>query len=198
MRKALILSSASTVWKNVWCLADWQKCQNPQSAIEPLSWTTSIMVQYIAHQIQKGYHYKYEKQNQNLQVQCKYWPKSFHALLQLKKNNTYQFLSWSFKKIILVQLFHEQDKIKELCPKLPHTKTVIDAHAACALNFVHFRTWWMYFYRLCIWSHVFIADLSMIRHLNAKLIISTLETEQHAFCKPQFAYISVTSLFKSN
>ena len=49
------------------------------------------------------YHYKYEKQNQNLQVQCKYWPKSFHALLsdslQLKKNNTYQFLNWVSRKL---------------------------------------------------------------------------------------------------
>ena len=45
------------------------------------------------------YHYKYEKRNQNLQVQCKYWPKSFHALLQLKKNNTYQFLNWVSRKL---------------------------------------------------------------------------------------------------
>ena len=35
-------------------------------------------------------------------------------------------------------------------------------------------------------------------HLNAKLIISTLETEQRAFRDPQSAYISVTFLFTSN
>ena len=38
-------------------------------------------------------------------------------------------------------------------------------------------------------SHIFIADLSMTGHLNAKLIISSLEMEQHAFCAPQFIYI---------
>ena len=44
-------------------------------------------------------------------------------------------------------------------------------------------------------SRVFIADLS---HLNAKLIISTLETERRVFRDPQFADISVTFLFTSN
>ena len=38
-------------------------------------------------------------------------------------------------------------------------------------------------------KHIFIADLSMTGHLNAKLIISSLEMEQHAFCAPQFIYI---------
>ena len=35
----------------------------------------------------------------------------------------------------------------------------------------------------------------MISHLNATLIISTLETEQCAFQEPQFAYIVVTFMF---
>ena len=51
---------------------------------------------------------------------------------------------------------------------------------------------------LCVWSHVFIADLSTISNLNAKLIISTLEMEQHTFREPHFAYISVSFLFTSN
>ena len=39
----------------------------------------------------------------------------------------------------------------------------------------------------------------MISHLNAKLILSTLEKEKYTFCKPQiFAQISVTFLFTSN
>ena len=38
----------------------------------------------------------------------------------------------------------------------------------------------------------------MISHLNAKLTISTLETEQCAFREPQFTNISVTFLFTSN
>ena len=42
------------------------------------------------------------------------------------------------------------------------------------------------------------ADLSTISHLNVKLAISTLETEQPAFRDPKFAYISVTFLFTSN
>ena len=41
-------------------------------------------------------------------------------------------------------------------------------------------------------------DLSTISHLNAKLIISTLETEQRAFRERQSSYISVTFLFTSN
>ena len=49
----------------------------------------------------------------------------------------------------------------------------------------------------CVWSRVFRADLSTINHLNAKLITSTLETEQRAFRDPQFAYISVIRIFKS-
>ena len=43
--------------------------------------------------------------------------------------------------------------------------------------------------------HVFIVDLSMISHSNAKLIISTLEAEQCTFHEPQFAYISVIFMF---
>ena len=45
---------------------------------------------------------------------------------------------------------------------------------------------------------VFIADLSTISNLNAKLISSTLEREQRTFREPQFAYVSVTFLFTSN
>ena len=49
----------------------------------------------------------------------------------------------------------------------------------------------------CVWSRVLIADLSTISHLNAKLIISTLSTEQRAFRDPQFACILVTFMFTS-
>ena len=47
-------------------------------------------------------------------------------------------------------------------------------------------------------KRVFKADLSTISNLNAKLIITTLSTDQRAFRDPQFAYISVTFLFTSN
>ena len=55
--------------------------------------------------------------------------------------------------------------------------------------------------RICkdlVRSRVFIADLSTISHLNARLIISTFEMEQPAFREPQFADIPVTFLFTSN
>ena len=66
----------------------------------------------------------------------------------------------------------------------------------CKCAFImHFRMRQILFLRtLYIWSHVFIADLSTISHLNAKLIISTLETKQHVFHEPQihihFGHIS--------
>ena len=47
----------------------------------------------------------------------------------------------------------------------------------------------------CIWLHVFIADLGRtpVSHLNAKLIILTLEMEQHTFHEPQFSSILYVS-----
>ena len=47
----------------------------------------------------------------------------------------------------------------------------------------------------CVCSRVFIADLSTLSHLNAKL---TLETEKYAFCETQFTNISVTFLLTSS
>ena len=63
-----------------------------------------------------------------------------------------------------------------VCPYLG--LSLASLHARCVS--VHF---------LCILTsgkHIFIADLSIISHLNAKLIISTLAMEQHTFCEPQF------------
>ena len=36
-------------------------------------------------------------------------------------------------------------------------------------------------YHLGVFAHAFVTNLSRISHLNAKIIISTVETEQHAF-----------------
>ena len=66
---------------------------------------------------------------------------------------------------------------------------VLDASLNAANAFLRTR---------CVWSRVFLADLSTISHLNDKLIILTLKMEQRAFCNPQFTYISVTFLFTSN
>ena len=52
--------------------------------------------------------------------------------------------------------------------------------------FMHLRKRQTHFSGLCVFdlTHIFIADLSMIHNLNAKLIISTLEMEEPAFHKP--------------